>query len=425
MAPSPTRKKLIQAALDLFVSQGITNTTTRQIANLAGVNEVTLFRNFGNKYGLLLAVLEESPTFNNLAATLARSLPPSQDLSQNFQAYLQANLKLLGQVPELVRSLIGEADQYPPENRQAIGQRLTEATRAVADYFAPAIAHHSPPLPFSPEQFTALLHCVLLGYAVVECTSEDHQLWPHQEGFIATVTDLFLIPREVSSSALATVPKAPAATITPTLIPTTVQDLSPSLVQGILQAARKADPQDHALAYVLLGAGLLPTELIHLQRVHHSSDPQQQLLRVISPQSRRQVPVNQWIGGKRQGSPKNNPLTKWLKSRKDDCPALFLDESGAPLSLGSLQRRWQGWTADLLTPEGHPPTLVQAHQTWCIDMLMRGMSLENLAILTGQTVADLQPYRDRAREKAALEQATQLDRKPTVAAPLPPPEGTP
>ena len=412
MAPSPARKKLIQAALDLFVSQGISGTTTRQIANLAGVNEVTLFRNFGNKYGLLLAVLEEAPTFSNLAATLAKSLPPGQNLTQNFPAYLQANLKLLGQVPELVRSLIGEADQYPPENRQAIGQRLTEATRAVANYFAPAIATHSPALPLSAEQFTALLHCILLGYAVVECTSEDHQLWSHQEGFIATVTDLFLTPREVASSALA-VASPP--------VPTAVQDLPPALVQTILQAARKLSPQDHALAYVLLGAGLLPTELIHLQRVHHSSDPQQQLLRVISPQSRRQVPVNQWIGGKRQGSAKNNPLTKWLKSRKDESPALFLDESGAPLTLGGLQRRWEGWTTGLLTLEGHPPTLVQAHQTWCIDMLMRGMSLENLAILTGQTVADLQPYRDRAREKAALEQATQLDRKPAVAAPPPPP----
>jgi hypothetical protein len=39
------------------------------------------------------------------------------------------------------------------------------------------------------------------------------------------------------------------------------------------------------------------------------------------------------------------------------------------------------------------------------------MSLENLSLFTGLEPAQLQPYVQRAREKAALEQATQLDRK--------------
>ena len=55
-----SRARLINAALELFTSQGVTETTTRQIAELAQVNEVTLFRQFGNKQGLLLAVIEDS-----------------------------------------------------------------------------------------------------------------------------------------------------------------------------------------------------------------------------------------------------------------------------------------------------------------------------------------------------------------------------
>ncbi|WP_008310012.1 TetR/AcrR family transcriptional regulator [Leptolyngbya sp. PCC 6406] len=416
MTSPSTRDRLIQAALDLFVSQGISNTTTRQIANLAGVNEVTLFRNFGNKYGLLLTVIEESPLFAELPETLRRSLPPSTDLAQSFSAYVQANLRLLGQVPELVRSLIGEADQYPPENRRAIGQCLTQATRSVAEYFAPAIADADLAPPLSPDQFAALLHCLLLGYAVIECTSEAHQLWPHQDQFIDTVTQLFLRPQPITALRLP-IPIAPA-TDTPA---TTVMDLPPSLVQTILQSARKASPQDYALAYGILGAGLFPTEVVYLQRIHHSSEPQQQLLRLSSPQGRRQVAINQWIGGKRYGTPKNNPLTKWLKTRKDDLPALFLDETDTPLTLTTVQHHWQRWTEGLRTPEGQPPKLIQAHQTWCIDMLMRGISLENLTLLTGQSLEQLQPYADRAREKIALEQAIRLDRKPTSPPSAPPP----
>ena len=46
-------------------------------------------------------------------------------------------------------------------------------------------------------------------------------------------------------------------------------------------------------------------------------------------------------------------------------------------------------------------------------MLMRGMSEENLSILSGCDRLLLQSYAKRAKEKTALEQATRLDHKPT------------
>ena len=42
----PTRQRIVNTALELFASKGITETTTRQIADFAQVNEVTLFRHF-------------------------------------------------------------------------------------------------------------------------------------------------------------------------------------------------------------------------------------------------------------------------------------------------------------------------------------------------------------------------------------------
>jgi AcrR family transcriptional regulator len=66
MAASSTRQRLIQSALELFMAQGVSGTTTRQIAEGADVNEVTLFRQFGNKHGLLLAVLAESAALKTL-----------------------------------------------------------------------------------------------------------------------------------------------------------------------------------------------------------------------------------------------------------------------------------------------------------------------------------------------------------------------
>lgn len=50
-----TRQRIIEAALELFTTQGYARTTTRAIATAAGVNEVTVFRHFGSKQNLFMA----------------------------------------------------------------------------------------------------------------------------------------------------------------------------------------------------------------------------------------------------------------------------------------------------------------------------------------------------------------------------------
>lgn len=54
-----TRQRIVDAALSLIAERGYTATTTRAIAERAGVNEVTLFRRFGSKAGVLEAIGEE------------------------------------------------------------------------------------------------------------------------------------------------------------------------------------------------------------------------------------------------------------------------------------------------------------------------------------------------------------------------------
>ena len=103
-----------------------------------------------------------------------------------------------------------------------------------------------------------------------------------------------------------------------------------------------------------------------------------------------------------------NPLTKWVKSSKDSLPYLFLqEEAEAAMTAAEVSQKWAVWTADLTLPYQTNPD--QAKQTWCVEMLMRGMGIDNLSILSGLSAEQLAPYLCRAREKAALEQARQLD----------------
>ena len=50
--------KIFSAALDILISHGYEGATTQKIADVAGVNEVTLFRKYGSKAGLFEKVIE-------------------------------------------------------------------------------------------------------------------------------------------------------------------------------------------------------------------------------------------------------------------------------------------------------------------------------------------------------------------------------
>ncbi|MDX1284021.1 MAG: helix-turn-helix domain-containing protein [Draconibacterium sp.] len=53
------QEKIVQAALQLFAQEGYHATSTSKVAKAAGVSEGLIFRHFGNKEGLLQAILEE------------------------------------------------------------------------------------------------------------------------------------------------------------------------------------------------------------------------------------------------------------------------------------------------------------------------------------------------------------------------------
>ena len=96
----PTRQRIVNTALELFASKGITETTTRQIADFAQVNEVTLFRHFGNKHGLLLAVLQECLQKYLVLAEVGESLMVSDvsnpsDLRKFLKYYIHSSLRAL------------------------------------------------------------------------------------------------------------------------------------------------------------------------------------------------------------------------------------------------------------------------------------------------------------------------------------------
>lgn len=75
MLPVTTRDKIIKAAFELISTKGYQGATTREIARLAGVAEVTIFRHFTNKETLFAEVLQSFsaiPTLSELVPKLKK-----------------------------------------------------------------------------------------------------------------------------------------------------------------------------------------------------------------------------------------------------------------------------------------------------------------------------------------------------------------
>ena len=196
MPPSQqsTRQRLLTTAKDLFARQGITQTTTRQIADEAGVNEVTLFRHFHTKQGLLLAAFADLGVFDGIGDL---GLDPAQSLDMRsvLLAYVKQCYQALVSNPELVRSVVGESGLYSGDHRAALQGGFAQAQHQLAEYLAQSSfyqQHKGIPQPAHRlENDSALLHLLILGSAMLHVTTGSSPLAASDEG-LAWILDFWL-----------------------------------------------------------------------------------------------------------------------------------------------------------------------------------------------------------------------------------------
>lgn len=132
MRTSNTKELLLQATLKLISEKGYLGTTTREIANEAGVTEITLFRNFGSKELLFEEVLK---TYTFLPR-LKELLPKLEGLSCEEALVLIATrfLQTLKERKELIQIMYQEVTSYPEKIRDVYNKFLAEVRSTLANY---------------------------------------------------------------------------------------------------------------------------------------------------------------------------------------------------------------------------------------------------------------------------------------------------
>jgi AcrR family transcriptional regulator len=107
-----TRERILAAATRVFARDGVSGGTTREIARLAGVNEVTLFRSFKSKDELLRqVVLQKSRNYVHVFAEAPFATPG--DLRRTVEAYARVHVRMLRENEEFIRTFYGELNRQP------------------------------------------------------------------------------------------------------------------------------------------------------------------------------------------------------------------------------------------------------------------------------------------------------------------------
>ncbi|WP_035179872.1 TetR/AcrR family transcriptional regulator [Alkalihalobacterium bogoriense] len=126
-----TKKKIINATVALFVSKGYKGTTTKEIANASGVNEVTVFRHFGSKKGLLEAVVDQMTFQTVFDDHFTKQL--SWDLEKDLWMISKKYHETLDSIKDLVLIGFREAGNHPELN-ELISKFPKSFKKIVYDY---------------------------------------------------------------------------------------------------------------------------------------------------------------------------------------------------------------------------------------------------------------------------------------------------
>jgi len=128
-----TNERLLKATLKLISEKGYLGATTREIAQEAGVTELTLFRHFGSKE-LLFEELLKTYTF---LPKLKELLPELEGLTCERALDLLATrfLLTLKDRKSMIKILYSEVTIYPDKIRTVYNKFIDEMRTTLANYF--------------------------------------------------------------------------------------------------------------------------------------------------------------------------------------------------------------------------------------------------------------------------------------------------
>ena len=104
-----TRESILDVTARLYAEHGWRGTTTRRIADAAGVNEVTIFRQFGSKENLLFEAIRSASRDEDVLALPTEPANVRRELTE----WAVNQHRVLSERRGIVRTCLGEIEERP------------------------------------------------------------------------------------------------------------------------------------------------------------------------------------------------------------------------------------------------------------------------------------------------------------------------
>jgi AcrR family transcriptional regulator len=129
-----TKERLLGATMKLVSEKGYLGATTREIAQEAGVSEITLFRHFGSKEKLFEGMLGQYTFLPRL-----KELRPQLDgltYEEALMTIAKRFLLTLKEQKSFIKIMYSEANLYPDKALKVYNATGDELRATLSDYFA-------------------------------------------------------------------------------------------------------------------------------------------------------------------------------------------------------------------------------------------------------------------------------------------------
>jgi AcrR family transcriptional regulator len=146
-----SRNEIINAACQVFAKLGFRGCTTRRIADAAGVNEVTIFRQFGSKEALIREAMKKTHSVD-LARLPDVPSDPERELTLWSESFIQ-HLRLRS---SMIRKTMGEMDERP-EMCESASYVPRQASADLCQYLTALKRQTRTPDKFDPKTAAAML----------------------------------------------------------------------------------------------------------------------------------------------------------------------------------------------------------------------------------------------------------------------------
>ena len=171
-----TKEEIVKAAIKVFSKYGYSGSTTKKIAESAGISEGTIYNYFKNKRDLLLHIIK------NYFNQIRQKIPTKGQLddSQNFVNFFTTQLQQFEKLP--LFTLIAHEYRLEPEIMSEISEgSITPLSEHVENLIRRLIAAKIVRT-IDPKIFSLMMSALFVGFSVlIETKNKDYQKFTTEE----------------------------------------------------------------------------------------------------------------------------------------------------------------------------------------------------------------------------------------------------